>query len=142
MAVKKVQKKAAPKKVAKKVVKKAVKKVAAKKAPVKKAGSAIKTPLTKTQITTQIAEATDLTKKQVGAVFDVLGDLVERSIKPRAAGSFTIPGLMKVVSIRKPAKKARKGVNPFTGEEMTFKAKAAHNVVKVRALKKLKDMVS
>lgn len=141
MAVKKA-KKAAPKKAAKKTVKKVVKKKVAKKkaAPAKKL-AAIKAPLTKTQINTHIADATGLTKKQVGSVFEVLGELVERSIKQRGAGSFTVPGLMKVVSIRKPAKKARKGVNPFTGEEMMFKAKPAHNVVKIRALKKLKDMV-
>jgi nucleoid DNA-binding protein len=123
------------------VVKKSRSKPAKKAAPVKKM-TAIKDPMTKSQILTSIAESTELTKKQVTSVFEELSDLIERSIKPRGAGSFTIPGLCKILSLRKPAKKARKGINPFTGEETTFKAKPAHNVVKVRALKKLKDMAS
>lgn len=101
---------------------------------------AIKEQLTKTQIVTRIAEATELSKKQVNSVFDELGDLIERSVKPRGAGSFTIPGLCKIVAVKKPAKKARKGINPFTGEETVFKAKPAHFAVKIRALKKLKEM--
>jgi nucleoid DNA-binding protein len=133
MAVKKTRTKAA-KPVAKK--KTVAKKVAA---PVKKA-TAIKEPLTKTQMMTHIAESTELSKKQVSAVFEELALLVERCVKPRGAGSFTLPGLLKIVTIKKPARKARKGINPFTGEEAVFKAKPAHTVVKVRALKKLKDM--
>jgi len=109
-------------------------------APAKKL-TAIKEQLTKTQILTRIAESTELTKKQVSSVFDELSDLIERSVKPRGAGSFTIPGLCKIVAVKKPAKKARKGINPFTGEETTFKAKPAHFAVKIRALKKLKEMV-
>jgi nucleoid DNA-binding protein len=54
---------------------------------------------------------------------------------------FTIPGLCKIVVQRKPATKERQGINPFTGEETTFKAKPARNVIKVRPLKNLKDMV-
>ncbi len=119
----------------------AKKKPAAKKAvaPAKKL-SAVKEPMTKTQIMTEIAENTELTKKQVSAVFDELGDLVERHVKKRGPGQFTLPGMMKVTVVRKPATKARKGINPFTGEETVFKAKPARNVVKVRPLKKLKDM--
>jgi hypothetical protein len=48
---------------------------------------------------------------------------------------------MKLVVQRKPATKARRGINPFTGEETIFKAKPARNVVKIRPLKNLKDMV-
>ncbi len=119
----------------------AKKKAAAKKAPapVKKL-SAVKDPMTKTQILTEISEKTELSKKQVGAVFDELADLIERHVKKRAPGQFTLPGLMKVTVVRKPATKARKGINPFTKEETMFKAKPARNVVKVRPLKKLKDM--
>lgn len=102
---------------------------------------AIKDPMTKTAIMTQIAENTELTKKQVSAVFDELSDLIEGHIKKRGAGQFSLPGLMKVQVTRKPATKARKGINPFTGEETVFKAKPARNVVKIRPLKKLKDMV-
>ena len=103
--------------------------------------TAIKDAFSKTQINTTIAEATGLTKKQVGHVFDELAILIERHIKNRGAGKFTIPGLAKIEVKRKPATKARKGINPFTGEETIFKAKPARNVVKVRPLKKLKDMV-
>jgi len=68
--------------------------------------------------------------------------LIERSIKKRSLGEFTIPGLMKITTVKKPATKARKGINPFTGEETTFKAKPASVAVKVRPLKKLKDFAS
>jgi nucleoid DNA-binding protein len=115
----------------------AAKKVAAP----KKSTAIIKDPMTKGQIFASIVEETGLSKKNVVAVFDALNNLVERSVKPRAAGSFTLPGLIKITAVKKPARKARKGKNPFTGEETTFKAKPAHWVVKARALKKLKDMV-
>lgn len=129
-------KKAAPKKAA---VKKApAKKVAAK----KKATGPIKTKMTKSQIFTDIGEATDLSRKQVAAVFDELESLVARSIAKRGLGEFTIPGLMKVTTVKKPAKKARKGINPFTGEEQMFKAKPASMAVKVRPLKKLKEFAA
>ena len=141
-----VKKKAPAKKapVKKAAAKKApAKKVAAKKAPAKAATkriTAAKEPMTKTQILTTIAENTELSRKQVQAVFDELGDLIESHVKPRAVGHFTLPGLMKIMVTRKPATKARKGINPFTGEETVFKAKPARNVIKVRPLKKLKDM--
>ncbi|MES2204731.1 MAG: HU family DNA-binding protein [Pseudomonadota bacterium] len=126
------------KKAGKTAAKPAVTKKAA--APAKKALT-IKEPLTKSQILAHVAEATELTKKQVTAVLEELSALIEGSIKPRGPGAFTLPGLLKVNVIKKPAKKARKGINPFTGEETMFKAKPAHNVVKIRALKKLKEMV-
>jgi len=109
-------------------------------APAKKALT-IKEPLTKSQILAHIAETTDLSKKQVTAVFEEITALIEGSIKSKGPGAFTFPGLLKINVIKKPAKKARKGINPFTGEETMFKAKPAHNVVKIRALKKLKEMV-
>ena len=67
---------------------------------------------------------------------------MEGHLKKRGAGQFTLPGLMKIVTQKKPATKARKGINPFTGEETTFAAKPARTMVKVRPLKKLKDMAS
>ena len=135
-------KKAAPKKKA--VAKKApAKKPAAKKpAAKKKATGAIKAKMTKSQILTDIGEATDLSRKQVAAVFDELESLVGRSIAKRGLGEFTIPGLMKITTVKKPAKKARKGINPFTGEEQMFKAKPASMAVKVRPLKKLKEFAA
>jgi hypothetical protein len=68
-----------------------------------------------------------------------LETLIERSIKKRAVGEFTLPGLMKITTVKKPAVKARKGINPFTGEETMFKAKPASVAVKVRPLKKMKE---
>lgn len=102
--------------------------------------SAVKEPMTKTQIIATIAENVEISKKQVSSVFDELATLIERHIKNRGAGQFTLPGLLKIVINKKPATKARKGINPFTGEETIFKAKPARKVVKIKPLKKLKDM--
>jgi len=102
--------------------------------------TAVKEKFTKTQILNEIAAQTGLTKKDVGAVIDELGIVIERHIKKRSVGEFTLPGLLKISTVKKPAVKARKGINPFTGEETTFKAKPASVAVKVRPLKKLKDM--
>jgi nucleoid DNA-binding protein len=122
--------------------KKAVKKVAAKKQAAAKKPSAVQKAMTKTAITEEIAGNTGLTKKQVSSVFDQLSVLIERHIKKGAAGQFSLPGLMKIEVRRKPATKARKGINPFTGQETMFKAKPARNVVKIRPLKKVKDMAA
>jgi len=107
-----------------------------------KKNTAIKERYTKTQIVGEIAENTELTKKDVQAVLDELSDLMERHLKKRACGEFLLPGLMKIQSVKKPARKARPGVNPFTGEEIMIAAKPASTAVKVRPLKKLKDMTS
>lgn len=117
----------------------AKKKVAAKKAAPAKKVTALKDKMTKSQIVANLAESTDLSKKQVNAVLDELNTLIERSIKKRSVGEFTIPGVMKITTVKKPARKARKGINPFTGEETTFKAKPASIAVKIRPLKKLKE---
>lgn len=122
--------------------KKAKKKVARKKTAVKKAPAvkAIKEPYTKTMLFNEIAESTGLKKKDVVAVFDELSSIINGHIRRNAAGIFTVPGLMKVKVVRKPATRARKGINPFTGEPTIFKAKPARNVVKIQPLKALKDM--
>jgi nucleoid DNA-binding protein len=101
----------------------------------------VKDRLSKTQIVDQIAGDTQLTRKQVAAVIDSLGEVIEAHVKKNAVGEFVLPGLLKINTVRKPAVKARKGINPFTKEEVMFKAKPATTVVKVRALKKPKDMV-
>ena len=99
-------------------------------------------PPTKTEIFGNIAEATDLSKKDVSAVFEALSAEIQKAVGKRGGpGQFTVPGLCKIIVQRKPATKERKGINPFTGEETTFKAKPACNVVKIRPLKGLKDMV-
>jgi len=130
------------------VRKKAKKKVAKKKTAARKKAAArttvraIKEPYTKTMLFNAIAEKTDLKKKDVAAVFDALAEIIHGHIRKNAAGTMTIPGLMKIKTVRKPATRARKGINPFTGEETIFKAKPARTVVKVQPLKALKDMAN
>jgi nucleoid DNA-binding protein len=149
MATKKAAAKKAPAKQA--AAKKAVaKKAPAKKAAVKKAAApakakkvtALADKMTKSQMIANIAESTELSKKQVGDVMAELESLIERSIKKKAVGEFTLPGLMKITTVKKPARKARKGINPFTGEETTFKAKPASVAVKIRPLKKMKEFAA
>jgi nucleoid DNA-binding protein len=100
----------------------------------------IKERYSKTQILDQIATDTGLARKQVSAVLDSLGGIIGGHLDKRGVGEFVLPGLLKISTIKKPAVKARKGINPFTKEEVTFKAKPATSVVKVRPLKALKDM--
>jgi nucleoid DNA-binding protein len=96
---------------------------------------------TKSDVQATIAENVGISKKEVAAVFETMGQMIAADLKKGNAGTFNVPGLMKVTVQRKPATKARKGINPFTGEPTVFKAKPARNVVKVRPLKALKDMV-
>lgn len=142
-------KKAAPKKAAPKAA--APKKAAAKKAAPKKAApkataakpaTAIAKAYSKTQLLNEIAASTGLTRKQVSAVMTELDNLVGRHIKKRGAGTFTLPGLLKIVTVNRPRRPARKGVpNPFRpGEKMDVAARPAATIVKVRPLKRLKDM--
>ncbi len=98
-------------------------------------------PRTKSQIYGDLAEAVDLKRKEVASVFEEFSALIKKDIGKRGPGVFTVPGLMKIKVVRKPATKSRKGINPFTGEETVFKAKPARNVVKVLPLKALKEMV-
>jgi nucleoid DNA-binding protein len=100
-------------------------------------------PPTKTEVFTSIADATGVSKRDVSAVFDALNEQIKKALSGRGGSrNFTIHGLCKIVVQHKPATKERQGVNPFTGEPTTFKAKPARNVVKIRPLKKLKDMVA
>jgi nucleoid DNA-binding protein len=107
-----------------------------------KAAPAPKKPLTKTELLTNIATATEVPKKQVAAVLDALAVEIKKSLSSKGPGAIMIPGLVKIVKVRVPARKAEKGVpNPFKpGELMDRPAKPACNKVKVRALKLLKDM--
>ncbi|NND48315.1 MAG: DNA-binding protein [Woeseiaceae bacterium] len=99
-------------------------------------------PPTKSEIYAKIVDDTGLSRKDVAAVFESLNGQIKKNLGSRGApGMFTVPGLMKLRVVKKPARPARKGTNPFTGEEMMFKAKPASKVVKVTALKGLKDMV-
>ena len=101
--------------------------------------STIDKKFTKSQIVEHIVGETELTKAQVNAVLDSLGDVINLHIKKRSCGEFVLPGLLKITTVKKPARKARKGINPFTGEETTFAAKPATVAVKVRPLKKMKE---
>lgn len=109
----------------------------------KSRASAISEPLTKTQLLSELAGETGLTRREVGAVMDELSRIVGRHLKRRGgAGQFTLPGLLKIKTVRKPATRARRGKNPFTGEEMMFKAKPARTMVKIQPLKGLKEMAN
>jgi nucleoid DNA-binding protein len=98
-------------------------------------------PPTKTEILTNVAEATGLTKKQVQAVFDAMTSEIGKAIGKKGPGAFTIPGLCKIVRQHKPALPRREVRNPATGQMVWADPKPARNVVKVRPLKALKDMV-
>ncbi len=125
----------------KKVAKKKVTKKAAA-APAKKI-KAIGTKQTKTQVIASVAESTGLSKVQVASVFSELGDLITAHMKRRGSGEFTIPDTgVKVRRVKKPARKSRMGRNPATGEPMKIAAKPASTVVRVSALKALKDTIN
>ncbi len=99
-------------------------------------------PPTKSEIYAKIVADTGLARKDVAAVFESLNGQIKKSLGGRgASGLFSLPGLLKMRVVKKPARKERMGTNPFTGEQMMFKAKPASKGVKILALKGLKDMV-
>jgi DNA-binding protein HU-beta len=95
---------------------------------------------TKSEIVAQICKDADLSRKQVAAVFESLNSQIKKSL--RSGGLFTLPGLLKMKVVKKPATKAREGINPFTKEKMVFKAKPASKKVRVLPLKSLKAFVN
>ena len=107
----------------------------------KRKATATKKAPTKSEIFSAISEKTELSKKEVAAVFDELSVVVKRNLSSRGPGVFTLPGLCKMTTKKKPATKARKGRNPFTGEEIMIKAKPPSKTVRIRALKGLKEMI-
>lgn len=125
------------------VKKKASKKTVAKKVAAAPRPKSIGTRQTKSQIIQEIADSTGLTKKDVSAVFANLGELIQRHMQKRGSGEFQIPDTgVKIRRVKKPARKSRMGRNPATGEEIKIAAKPAHTVVKVLALKALKDTIN
>jgi len=144
MAIRKAaaKKKAPAKKAVAKKAPARKKAVAKKAAPAPRKVTALTQKMTKSQIVASLADSTGLTKRQVTSVMDEMNTLMERSIKKRSVGEFTVPGIFKITTVKKPARKARKGINPFTGEETMFKAKPASIAVKVRPLKKLKEFAA
>ena len=112
----------------------------AQKSAAKSAGpKPIKEALTKSGLIAHIAEVSDVPAKDVRAVLSALEGAMHGSISKKGAGSFTLPGILKITATNVPAKPKRKGINPFTKEEVWFAAKPATTKLKVRPLKKLKD---
>ena len=132
-AAKAAPKKAAAKAAPKKAAAKAAPKAAAKPSPVKERWS-------KTQILNEISERVEISRKHVSAVMAELEGIIARHIGKTGPGEFVLPGLFKINTVKKPAQKARKGIDPFTKQERVFAAKPASVKVKVRPLKKLKDL--
>jgi nucleoid DNA-binding protein len=135
MATAKKSKAAAPKKA--KAVPSKVQKAAAK--PAAGATKPIKESLSKTGLMNHLAQTSGVEPKAVKAVMAALESTMVASINRKGAGAFVLPGMLKMTAVAVPAKKARKGINPFTKEETVFKAKPATVKLKVRPLKKLKD---
>lgn len=95
---------------------------------------------TKSDVVNQICKDAELSRKQVAAVFESLNGIIKKSL--RGHGMFTLPGLLKMKVVKKPATKARQGINPFTKEQMMFKAKPASKKIRIAALKSLKALVN
>lgn len=108
----------------------------------KKSIGKVKNTFTKSEIFAKISENTELAKKDVKNVFEELATIIEAHLVKGSAEKFVLPGLLKITVKKVPAKKARKGINPFTGEPTVFKAKPASKKVKITPLKNLKDMVA
>jgi nucleoid DNA-binding protein len=123
---------------AKKSATKPVRKAAKKPAP-KTAAKSVKSVLSKSALVHHLAGTSGAAAKDVRAVIAALEDTIRASISKKGPRTFVLPGLLKITAVAVPAKKARKGINPFTGEETVFKAKPATVKVKVRPMKKLKD---
>lgn len=133
----------AAKKTASKVKKKVSKGKPAAKMAAKSAAKklpAIKEALSKGAMMKVITETTEVSKKDATAVLDCLSQLIEKHVK--GPGVFVMSGLMKISVVKKPARPARDGINPFTGESIRIKAKPAYKAIKIRPLKKLKEMVA
>lgn len=107
----------------------------------KKKAAPAKKPMTRSEVLATLSESNGFSKKELAGVFEDLGTLIGKNLSKRGPGVFNLAGLMKIKVVRKPATKARKGINPFTKEPTIFKAKPARNVVKILPLKALKDMV-
>jgi nucleoid DNA-binding protein len=119
---------------AKKAAKSAAPKSAAKSTDAKK-------PMTKNQILAEIGEKTDLTKKQVGDVFDVLAILMKQELGKKGSHIFTLPGLIRLRRAERPARPAREGRNPATGDKIMIKAQPKKTIVRARVLKQLNEMI-
>jgi len=97
---------------------------------------------TKSDVFSTIADHVGINRRDVAGVFHVMASIIKADLSKGGPGVFKVPGLMRIMVQRKPATKARMGINPFTKQEVMFKAKPARNVVKVRPLRGLKEMVA
>lgn len=102
--------------------------------------AAAKGPLSKSALIQSIADKTELSRKDVKGILETLGALGQQELKKNSL--FVVPGLVRMIVQKKPATKARKGVNPFTGEPTVFKAKPARKVIKARPVKAAKDAIA
>ena len=103
--------------------------------------SPIAKAFTKSQLFSEMAEAGGFSKKQMTLAWERFEEIMHRHLKKRGCGQFTIPGTIKIYTRKRPARKARKGINPFTGQEIMLKARPATTVAKAKVLKKVKEMV-
>lgn len=101
---------------------------------------AIREKMTKAAMVQEMSDRTDLSKSQVESVLNELESVIERHVRSRAAGEFVLPGLLKISRAKRKAQKKKTGRNPSTGEEIVIPAKPAQTVIRVRALKRLRDM--
>lgn len=127
---------------AKKASKRAVSRATAKRASARPSASVSvgRKPFSKSQFVASICENTGVARKDVVCVLDTIGCIVKAHVSKSGPEVFSWPGMFKIMVVKKPATKARQGINPFTGETMLFKAKPASRRVKIRALKQLKEM--
>lgn len=107
-----------------------------------KAKSSGKKSMTKSALLQAITDAVDdgTTRKQVKAVIESLAEIGHRELK--RSGLFVLPGFAKFVVVKRPARPARKGINPFTKEPTVFAAKPASKAVKARPIKAIKDAIA
>jgi nucleoid DNA-binding protein len=97
--------------------------------------------MNKSEFVVALAEKSGLDKKQAALALDTINFLVAQQLGKQGPGEILVPGLLKLNVVEKPATPMHEGVNPFTKEPMTFKAKPARKVIKVRPLKALKDAI-
>jgi nucleoid DNA-binding protein len=97
--------------------------------------------MSKSQFVTTLAEKSGLNKKQATSALDTINTMVAQQLGKRGPGEVLIPGLLKLNIVNKPATRKHEGLNPFTKEPMTYQAKAARKVIRVRPLKALKDAI-
>ena len=98
-------------------------------------------PRSQGEVFRTIAQHVGIHRRDVAGVFHIMGSMIKADLSKNGSGVFKVPGLMRITVKRKPATKARMGINPFTKEQVMFKAKPARNVIRVRPLQSLKAMV-